>query len=388
MSPRFRTVLACVLAAVAVSACAHVDRRGGSLVAPTPQSSAPAVGPVVPPTLRAEPLWTAPFVAAPEVAGQVFVGVVAAPDGSRAVAAVDDTGHSRWSVPLQREPSRFAVTRVGDRDVVVVLDTAADRTSASAYEAASGDRLWGPTDVPGAWVGPGLVLAGPSGRVALDAGSGRVAVREEPGARVLQEHDGTVVLERDGRLLAVDAATGVERWSPAALVAPDRLGGTGAEPRYRAEPGDDAVLFVEWTVGTPGAPRALGYSAHDVRTGALVGDVPHGGAAARAMVDRTTGVTLLFGPTADTLVTAVDGESRRTLWRRPAGQEPVRFTFAAGGVAYGTVGARTVAVDERTGEIRGGGRWRLPVAAVRSGVTLVPVADPSGRDRFLAFRRG
>ncbi|MCP2256689.1 hypothetical protein LX15_000372 [Streptoalloteichus tenebrarius] len=392
MSPRFRAVLACVLAAVVASACAHPDRRGGTLVAPVPTSTAPADSALVPPPLHAQPLWSAPFAAAPVVADDLFVGLVASPGGGHELVAVDGDGRTRWSTPVGGEGSRYTVARAGERVLVVVLDSSPDHTTASAYEAGSGQRVWGPTDVPGPLAGPGLVLAGPSGRVALDAASGRVAVHEKPGTRVLQEHDGTVLVERDGALRAVDAATGAEHWGPATLVAPDRLGGTGGKPRYRGEPGAAGVLFVEWTVGAPATPAVVGYSAHDLATGALVADVPQAGGTAKALVDATTGVTLVFGPTADTLLTAVDGDNRRVLWQRPAGQEPIAFAFAANGVAYGTAsasgaqGTRSVAVDERTGEVRGEGRWRLPVAALRSGVTLVPVADPSGRDRFVAFR--
>src|SRR5699024_11035203 len=82
------------------------------------------------------------------------------------------------------------------------------QTTASAYDLATGERLWGPVDVPGTVQGPGLVFGesapastmGDTGaRLALDPATGEVAADEatDTDVTIVGEYDGTVLLTVD-----------------------------------------------------------------------------------------------------------------------------------------------------------------------------------------------
>src|SRR5690606_38421887 len=194
---------------------------------PAPAPEVPAAG--VPPSLAAEPAWLAPFSAPPKASGDGFVGPVMPEEsgGDLVFLGVGPDGATRWS--LSRNPSctAFAATRDADGgDLVVVLDSDADperallasRTTAAGYRPDDGALVWGPVEVPGTLVGPGLVFGAPAKSVmsadtgpktALDPSTGRVAADEEDGgAAVLHEHQGALLTEEDGELRAVDAAGG------------------------------------------------------------------------------------------------------------------------------------------------------------------------------------
>src|SRR5690606_38842927 len=163
---------------------------------------------------------------------------------------VGPDGATRWS--LSRNPSctAFAATRDADGgDLVVVLDSDADperallasRTTAAGYRPDDGALVWGPVEVPGTLVGPGLVFGAPAKSVmsadtgpktALDPSTGRVAADEEDGgAAVLHEHQGALLTEEDGELRAVDAAGGEELWDTGGLAPPEWSGApTAANP--------------------------------------------------------------------------------------------------------------------------------------------------------------
>ncbi|GGM61294.1 hypothetical protein GCM10012275_35380 [Longimycelium tulufanense] len=399
--PRYRLVIGALLTALSAS-CGHPstpENTPAAVVAePTPPPSVATAA--VPATLRPDPLWQAPFSSPPRAVDDMFVGLIhpTPAEPKLTVAGVDAEGRTRWVVHTNPSCANFGISRAGDRNVVVVLDQEPGRsgdvvahTVASGYDAEDGTRVWGPVQVPGQLVGPGLLVSrggGPDGpRAALDSHSGRVVVESQPGTTVLQEYNGTVLVDRERKLLAIDARDGAERWGPAALLAPDSVAGQDARPRYRsAASGDPRLFFVEWVVGDD--DRVVGHSIHDMHTGALVTDVPEGGGDAMAVADRATNKVVVYGISGTGTVFGVDRASRDLLWRRPVDPEPVTFSFASQGIAYGTTGSRAVAVDERSGEVRAEGTWAPPVAATRSGITLVPV--PGGKPdetRFVAFEK-
>ncbi len=165
-------------------------------------------------------------------------------------SAIDGTGTVLWRAERPAACTGFAMSRADGRAIAVLTDadviaSAADgdradgddaageraagdepaqwQTTATAYDAATGDRLWGPVPVPGTVAGPGLVFgaSAPAGtlgetgpRVALDAATGAIVAdeREDPSLSVIGEYDGTVLLGQDERLRALDGASGSTLW--------------------------------------------------------------------------------------------------------------------------------------------------------------------------------
>lgn len=363
----------------------------------------------IPPTLRPEPLWTAPFSTEPKGAGHGFVGIAMPEEGRSDLLflGVDRDGATRWSTPRNPSCTAFAVTRDADgRELAVLLDSDADtargllatRTTAAAYDPRDGVKVWGPVEVPGTLVGPGLVFAavphtvmsGQTGpRVALSASTGAVAADEEAGDRVLHEHHGALLVRRDGRLRAVDTRTGQQLWDSRDLPVPENLRSGAARPlvEYGPRPVTDSsgAVALEWR-SPDGGERA--YTINDLRTGARLAEL-----SARErprLVGGPDGETAVSGARpgaghSGVLMVAASAEPR-VLWSgRRSGGAPVPERIVAG-VLYLSAESGARAVDARTGQDRGDGTWPVPVAATGDGsVALLPVESPGPEEEFAAL---
>lgn len=107
--------------------------------------------------------------------------------------AVDSTGELLWTAERPRVCSGFLVSDTADSPVAVLMDEQSGASdslapTASGYDLATGKKLWGPVEVPGALLGSGLVFAGgpkdfigKSGpRVALNPATGQRLATEDP----------------------------------------------------------------------------------------------------------------------------------------------------------------------------------------------------------------
>lgn len=142
-------------------------------------------------------------------------GVLIAPvehDALVEFAAVSTAGEALWSAQRPLDAAGYAVTLTSqDQPLAVLTDIAepsAGRT-ASAYDLATGALVWGPVDVPGPLVGPGVVFAATEATTTADAGS-PVALDPDTGAEVswgggatwvLGEFAGEVLVETQGELV-------------------------------------------------------------------------------------------------------------------------------------------------------------------------------------------
>ena len=169
-----------------------------------------------------DPPWPAESV-------QELGGVFVAPAESEAALefrAVDAEGTMLWWAERPPSCTGFVLTSTSDdQDVAVLADLEGSSegvsTTVSGYGLHTGEPVWGPVDVPGPHLGPGLVFAEmpaqfgqPTGAVALDADTGEpLPVPDDD--RVVGEYGGTVLTVDDTQLTAL-AATGGEdlevRW--------------------------------------------------------------------------------------------------------------------------------------------------------------------------------
>ncbi|GAA3984419.1 PQQ-binding-like beta-propeller repeat protein [Thermobifida alba] len=368
-------------------AAAQVARRADPPLAAPPVDAAE-----IPPTLDGPPLWRAPFSSTPKAVGGGFVGpFMPREQGSDLFfLGVDSGGTTRWSVARNPSCTAFAVTRADGRVLVVLLDSdaapergiAARRVVAEAYDPRDGARVWGPVDVPGTLVGPGLVFAetahsvlsaahGPG--VALDAATGRVVADETAGERILHEHDGVVLVERDGTLRAVESATGETLWSGAELAAPEGFADPGATVRYGPRPrdGSTGAVVLEWTA----ADGHTTYTVHGLRSGEPITRLD--GAEAPALAGAWDGrVAVVHGTDGgEEVLVAVDAVESRVLWRVPAAGAELDRVVAD--TVYLAVADGVWAVGLRTGRSVARGEWTVPVAG-GLGTVLVPVEPPVG----------
>ena len=154
--------------------------------------------------------------------------------------AVDSDGTILWSAQRPRVCSGFLVSDSADGPVAVLMDQQSGssgslETTASGFDLHTGEKLWGPVEVPGPLLGSGLVFAGPpedfigagGPRTALDPASGaELAVEDGDSPRVLALLDGHLVLA-DGEELIGEDVEGRRLWTrPLA-----DLGLTAAEAR-------------------------------------------------------------------------------------------------------------------------------------------------------------
>ncbi|WP_110850613.1 hypothetical protein [Georgenia satyanarayanai] len=284
----------------------------------------------------------------------------------RFVAARED-GTLLWRAERPPSCTGFTLSRAGERTIAILNDVTPGRdtlseTSASAYDLATGELVWGPVDVPGPLQGPGAVFAAPAPRAAmgetgprvvLDPATGEVVASEDDDVTVVGEYAGVVLTATDGTLHADGAGTS---WQlPLADL------GTGPEP--------GALPGVQAPPGT-----------------ALLGEP---GQALGVLVDLTTGEVLATGvrdavtePISGTLVTVEDG----SLVGRPDGERWERPTEGLGLSAAGNLfaylrsdsavravnvvtGADAVAYDDGVTEPA------VPVLVTAGGATVVEGAD-------------
>lgn len=139
--------------------------------------------------------------------------------------AVDIEGDVLWAVQRPASCSGFAVTTDSLGRTIAVLgdtqttDQALAGTTATAYDLATGDHLWGPVMVPGPLQGPGLVFAAPPDsfmgetgpRIAVNATTGDRAAEESGGVQIIGEYHGTVLTTENKSLIA-RGSTGDELW--------------------------------------------------------------------------------------------------------------------------------------------------------------------------------
>ena len=393
-----------------LTACGFLETEGTADAEPRNDPATPPPTGVgdLPHPLEGSALWTAPFSSEPEAAGSSFVGIVQEREGGDLrFLGVDREGVTRWST--ERDPSctGFTVTRGdGGEELVVLLDREpdpdggllADRTTAAAHDPDTGEIVWGPTEVPGTLVGPGLVFAALPGsvmsdetgpKVALDAASGDVVADEEDGDAVLHEHHGALLVHRDGELRAV-GPEGRDLWTHEDLEVPDGIGEEPVRVGYGPRPASDsgAAVVLEWTPDTDESDGTLLYTVHDLRTGQslleldpeseprYLGDgegrtavlgVPAGGDGAR-----------LFGLAAPDIPPA---------WEIPAGADE-RLSGLVGGMLYTTDGEGRRVVDADTGSAQEGGPDAVPVTALPDGPAILPVPGEDGDDVLAALPVG
>ena len=147
-------------------------------------------------------------------------------DGVVDFTAVDAHGEPLWAVQRPAGHEGFSVTTDGTGQALAVLgdeqnttDASADDT-ATAYDLLTGERTWGPVEVPGPHQGPGLVFAAPSEetgddngtRTALDADTGDTAVTDSDTSHIIGEYHGTVLVAESETLIALDTGDGRELW--------------------------------------------------------------------------------------------------------------------------------------------------------------------------------
>ncbi|GAA4287291.1 hypothetical protein [Georgenia daeguensis] len=234
--------------------------------------------------------WTEP----PLEHDGIFLGIRSPeePEDPLRFIATDSEGTVLWEAERPPSCTGFALSRVGDRPVAVLTDLestedAVAQTTATAYDLATGARLWGPVDVPGPHHGPGLVFSasapraavGETGpRVALDPATGATVVDEadQRGTAVVGEYDGVVLTSADGTLTAT-GPDGEERWTRPLTDAgiPDGSGVTsvaGARPpegtALVGPAGAESGALVDLTDGT-----VLATDAQDARQDPATGTV-------------------------------------------------------------------------------------------------------------------
>lgn len=368
---------------------------------PAPATAGPEDEPA--PVLEGAPRWAAPYSSPPQPAGDGFVGM-AMPErgGDLTFLGVDADGRTRWSTTRNPSCTAFAVTGGGEgRDLVVLLDSDADpgsgllatRTTAAAYDPLDGSLVWGPTDVPGTLVGPGLLLAAVEGsvmsnstgpKVALDPGTGEVVADEEDGGtELLHEYRGTLLAEYGNELRSTETGSGDVLWTAGDLEPPE-----GAETLPEAVgPGPDpgngqaAAVILSWD-GPDGGTVA--HTAHDLRTGERLASFD--GAEEPRVVGDHDGLTVVAGPHPDggRVLVGLRSSPAGELWRTRLPDGP-RLDAVVGDHAQLTEGDDTLLVDLGSGATVGEGPWAVPVAAAEDGTALVPVESDGLGDAFAAF---
>lgn len=170
---RFALTVAIGVLAVAITACApasapdtgsvHLDRTSRSVGTPAPDYGDAELS--LPPSFAdarvLDPGWRVP----PQETDGIYLAPRAEEDRV-VVTAVSAEGTVLWTEERPLLCSAFVVTTSDDGPLAILMDiTAGDttmsETTVSAYDLRTGAERWGPVDVPGPHVGPGLVFAAP-----------------------------------------------------------------------------------------------------------------------------------------------------------------------------------------------------------------------------------
>lgn len=113
-------------------------------------------------------------------------------DSTLQFRAVNSAGIVLWTAERPRVCSGFLLTSSKEGPVAILMDqqpsmTGTLRTTASGFDLAAGERLWGPVEVPGPLLGSGLVFAGPpqdfigegGPRTVLNPATGEIVAKED-----------------------------------------------------------------------------------------------------------------------------------------------------------------------------------------------------------------
>ncbi|WP_278234887.1 hypothetical protein [Isoptericola sp. AK164] len=314
-----------------------------------------------------DPGWDA----APQTADGIALGVDER-DGLQRFTAVAADGEALWSAERPASGTGHAVTTTSAGRALAVLadtgaDTAAESTTATAYDLRTGEPVWGPVDVPGPPAGPGLVFA-ESGSEPADAAGSRVVLDADTGEPVTLEADVSVLGEHRGTVLVRDGDEVVARTAD-------------GEARWRLDTADQG-----WEAGavTASLEPSPGPGTVRLRTGE----------ASEALVDLDDGTVLADGftdvgvdPTTGTVVT-VDADGLRgldaagtELWTTSTAQETT-IEGVSGALVYLRVGDSLRAHNVVTGNVaeaydpEGTGDLVAPVAVTDAG--SIVLSDYSG----------
>lgn len=330
-----------------------------------------------------EPPWPAASV-------QELGGVLLAPaesEGALEFRAVDAEGTTLWWA--QRPPSctGFVLTTTGEgQDLAVLADLQASAedsseavsTTVSGYDLHTGEEVWGPVDVPGPHLGPGLVFAQmpeqlgePTGAVALDADTGE-PLEVPDDARVVGEYGGTVLTVDDGTLSAL---------------APGDQGGQGGqgdqgglEPRWQvpvAEHGWSAEEVAAVAGTRPGTEVALlevgtdGHALVSLADGEVLAE-----GVRDAATDAATGTVVLLDEQG---LHGIDADGA-DLWSAGAGPE-AEIQAVGGALVYLVDDGEVRAHNVLTGEVataydsEGSGELAIPELIAPTGAVLLTAGD-------------
>ena len=387
-----------------LSACAAPGSEGSDTVPrDDPALPPPEISDALPRPLRGAPLWAAPFSSEPKATESMFIGVYQEREGGAVeFLGVDHTGRTRWSAERDPECTGFTIIRDPDdgSELVVLLDKEKDpdggflatRTTASAFRPDDGELVWGPVDVPGTLVGPGLVFAAIQGsvmsdhtgpKVALHPGTGAVVADENQDEAVLHEYHGLLLVHRDEALRAVDG-TGADLWDHTDLEIPAELDTTDVRVGYGPRPADDstAAVTLVWTTASDDEDEEpLLYTVHDLRTGdRLLTLTPD---QEPRTLEVGHGRTAVLGTSS---VQVVTDEGDAPLWRHEVGPD-ARMRGAAGATLYLDDADTHQALDVRTGSVdqEWEGSAEPPAAALESGPALVEVTTADESRVFAAL---
>ena len=297
---------------------------------------------------------------------------------------------TRWQIETNPSCVGFVLTRDGDRELIVILDSdataeagkLATRTVATAFESESGAIAWGPVDVPGPARGSGLIFADtPKGIVSddvspavmLSAHNGTVSVAEDAtGASTIKhESNGTGLIETAGLLTAVDTATRKVLWDEGTLSRPTDVGASSpVSVADNVSQGD--VVFLDW-VDSAGDTVV---SAHNVRTGAMLAEFS-GHLTGPSIIDESSENLAVssFRPTdGATILTAINPNSG-TLWEQVLESDTTPVS-ASDKVIYlrGEMGNVTITWSDGHQQQRP--QERIPMAVLSNGTGLFPTGEP------------
>ncbi len=356
MTRRWRSIAGAAAVALALSACASEDQLGSSA---TPGASSPSAAPsltrtpqpaVSPPEQVDTSDVRMPLALAESVVvdpgwtklPQELDGVLLAPAehvGLLEFKAISAAGQGLWTAQRPLDAAGFTVTRTSQGQALAVLTYTTEQSqarTASAYDLETGNLVWGPVDVPGPLMGPGVVFAATENSttdeapspVALDPDSGAPLAWGRDGTeRVLGEFTGEVLVERQGRLElrnvsddAVIWSATDSAWDGTVSIATDR------QPR-------DGLLILD--VGED--QRAL----VSLDTGHVIADD-----VLDAVIDPTTLTIVATHPEG---LRAIDREGEQ-LWANPTADDPVLHS-AHGALVYTRHGAAMRVHNVATGAV-------------------------------------
>lgn len=324
----------------------------------------------------------------PFAVGKTFVGSAFPRDDRSRLSfyGFDATG-TTWRVDTNPSCVGTVPTQVGGEAAIVILDSDARKdgqgrvsiTVATAFSAADGAPLWGPTEVPGPSPGTGLIFANTpkaltSARTPttlLDAASGTVV--DEPAGTALYEHQGTALEGGADSFSAFDSGTGETLWTTAQLSPGPSVAGARATARFEGAygPSTGGLVILEWADPAGAAVSVV----HDLRTGVPLGKV-EGTPSGMATVDDSTQTVLLTSQRTDGTYSITAARAREGILWRMESDSPALVAAAGAGMAYAQVNGEAARLELDSGTILASGDYALPVAVLPDGTALFPTDQP------------